>query len=537
MWTNTKAMQAGAGKEGTIYPTFEEFTSSELRQHVGLYIFHGLAPSPKVSDKFRRQADDPVHGRDFIRNYFGVNAGTRHRMFKAFFSVQDPSIKLPPRDKWPNWKVRPLIKWMNFVFPLVWSIGVSFSIDEMTMRFKGKHKDKRRITYKAEGDGFQADALCDAGFTYQVFMRNDPAPKKYTRLGLSPLHSRVMALFDSVEDIHHECWMDNLYNSAAFCKKAFQHPKKVLVSGVTRRGMRGIPKCVQQEVVESKKGQREVRGTVKAAVLRGDDDCPSLVAASGYDAKPVHFLSMSCTSLHWRINKKSVYNVDTGESEPLEFLRLNTIHDYNQKMGGVDIADQLRGTYRLDRWVRNRKWWWSIMYWSFGVMLTNAYVVYLDVNEQKGIKKSKLLSHHNFLKEIALAWIRKDVVGKKRKAECITSTTSTTSVSVLTGDSAFSAISAEEYVHKKGKRLKRINDSSLDPHNGYYKCRLSLQHDHLPEIPKGRHRCLLHRWAGKDCRAQIMYCPTCNVTLCVQCYKPFHTKTDLIRCKIAISNS
>ena len=104
-------------------------------------------------------------------------------MFKAFFSVQDPSIKLPPRDKWPNWKVRPLIKWMNFVFPLVWSIGVSFSIDEMTMRFKGKHKDKRRITYKAEGDGFQADALCDAGFTYQVFMRNDPAPKNILAWG------------------------------------------------------------------------------------------------------------------------------------------------------------------------------------------------------------------------------------------------------------------------------------------------------------------------------------------------------------------
>ena len=92
---------------------------------------------------------------------------------------------------------------------------------------------------------------------------------KYTKVGLSPLHSRVMTLFDSIEDVYHECWMDNLYNSAAFCRHSFLHPKKVMVSGVTQKGMRGIPKCVQQEAVDLVKGQREVRGTVKAAVFKG----------------------------------------------------------------------------------------------------------------------------------------------------------------------------------------------------------------------------------------------------------------------------
>ena len=78
------------------------------------------------------------------------------------------------------------------------------------MRFKGRHRDKRRITYKAENDGFQADALCDDGYTYQVYLRNDPAPKKYLKQGLSPLHSRTMALFDSLEDDYHHVGMDNL---------------------------------------------------------------------------------------------------------------------------------------------------------------------------------------------------------------------------------------------------------------------------------------------------------------------------------------
>eukprot|EP00957_Ditylum_brightwellii_P015356 1155713-Ditylum_brightwellii.AAC.2 len=44
------------------------------------------------------------------------------------------------------------------------------------MRFKGYHRDKKRITYKEERDGFQADALCQDEFIYQVFMHNGPAP-------------------------------------------------------------------------------------------------------------------------------------------------------------------------------------------------------------------------------------------------------------------------------------------------------------------------------------------------------------------------
>ena len=84
-------------------------------------------------------------------------------------------------------------------------------------RFKGQHRDKLRITFKVEGDGFMADALCNDGYCYQIYFRNDPAPKKYIDMGLSPLLARTMFLFDALRDAHHCCGMDNLYNSAAFC--------------------------------------------------------------------------------------------------------------------------------------------------------------------------------------------------------------------------------------------------------------------------------------------------------------------------------
>ena len=41
--------------------------------------------------------------------------------------------------------------------------------DEVTIGCKGRHPDILRITYKKEGDGFQADALADDGYIYAVF--------------------------------------------------------------------------------------------------------------------------------------------------------------------------------------------------------------------------------------------------------------------------------------------------------------------------------------------------------------------------------
>ena len=37
--------------------------------------------------------------------------------------------------------------------------------------------------------------------------------------------------------------------------------------------------------------------------------------------------------------------------EILKFLQLNINDDYNNDMGGFDIADQLRNYYRFDDWM------------------------------------------------------------------------------------------------------------------------------------------------------------------------------------------
>ena len=83
---------------------------------------------------------------------------------------------------------------------------------------------------------------------------------------------------------------------------------------------------VKQKEVKNRKKKIQVKGTVKAAFLQGNKECPDLVASSIYDKKPVHFLSMVCTEIKWVEKIRRVYNVDTGLIKTMKFLRMNNIY-------------------------------------------------------------------------------------------------------------------------------------------------------------------------------------------------------------------
>jgi Transposase IS4/SAP domain len=543
--TNFKAMLSFAGQKGYPYPDCTPFTVDEIKKHLGIYILNGLSPSPRVEMKFNPQSIDEINGNDFVFRSFGPNALRRHKHFKAFFSIQDPRIIAPDRSSKPNWKVEPLLKLMKVASHEAWDLGEVFSIDEQTIGFQGNHKDnKLRITYKAEGDGFQCDALCEGGYTLSFYFRNEPAPAKYLSVGMSPLHSRVMALFDCLKDKYHRCGMDNLYMSAKFARNSFNHPNKVLIAGVTRKGMRGLPQCVMQEEAKNRSDQLKVRGTVKAAILEGDPLCPSLIATSVYDTKPVHFLSMSCNSINWITKERRVFNVDSGGVEGMRFLRLNINDSYNNEMGHVDVSDQLRNYYRFDQWLRKRKWWWSIKQWGLGVLLVNSFIIYKKVMEESGTPVKDCLSQYEFRRLIAMAWIgpaehdpRRSKASSNttfnsptfelRKRKRIEESGSRRSVRICIANSALK--------DNNKNKAHRACDNSLQP-DGKLRCRLRRDLHHWPAPAKNhKQRCCLHRWAAEiEVKAQVIYCHDCNVHLCVSCFKAFHTVPNIVEKKEAL---
>ena len=516
-----------AGNPGYAYPDFKPFTPREIEQHITLYFLQWIAPVPQANMRFKSQRDDPIAGNDLVARVFGKNGGRRHKHFKCFFTLTNPLKVPPPRSENPNYKVYTLLRHMQIVCAEAWDPGVDFSGDEQTIGFQGAHADKLRINYKAEGDGFQTGALCENGYTFAFYFRNQPAPSKYLKQGLSPLHSRIMGLFDVLRHKYHRVQFDNLYLSAKFCRASWNHPKKVLVAGVTRKGGRGIPSCVKQEELVNKKEIMKARGTVKAAILKGDGDCPNLVAVSVYDTKPVHFLSMKCDSIKWVVKTKLVYCNETGRREPMKFLRLNVNNDYNQDMGHVDVSDQLRNQYRFDHWMRKRKWWWSFWFWGMGVLKVNAYVCYVDFMKEQGVPQQQILTHYEFRKQIALAWLDADQYWpdkyqyKKRKDP-----PTATDATVRPTRAATLQATIES------SRPGRVCDKSLDGLHGKLRCRVDTSVSHFPVRLKSRQvYCSLHRWATSGdmkYRGGITKCSHCNVALCHECFTIFHSEQNIV---------
>ena len=98
--------------------------------------------------------------------------------------------------------------------------------------------------------------------------------------------------------------MDNLYNSATFFKAAYNHEKKVLTHGVTRKLMIGILSCIKQKELNTKKSHIETRGTEKESVLKGYPKLTKIIEASVYDTKTVYYISMVSEDLKWVVKEK-----------------------------------------------------------------------------------------------------------------------------------------------------------------------------------------------------------------------------------------
>ena len=563
-WTNTKARMSNAGLGGK-YDDFTDFTLDEIMKHVGLYLYHGLAPSPQIEMKFQSEVSDPVNGSNFIHKAFGGLPGKsvrRHKHFKSFFALVDPTISTPSRDTHPNWKVHPLLKHMLQVSQAAVFLGRNLSCDEQTIGFQGQHKSKQRITYKKEGDGFLADCICSNGYTYAFYFRHQKASDGFiTNTMCSPLHGRVIGLISQLPDKNYTLCMDNLYMSAKFARLCLMMPQKVMIHGVTRPSMRGVPAVVKQVEVTSKVQLAKVRNTVKVAVLKGDSVCNNLVCVSLYDSKPIYLLSNACTEVKWVKKIRKVYSTKYQKYVMISFNRLNVVDFYNKNMGNVDIADQLRNTYRCDgQWHRNRKWWWAIWWWGFQTLLTNSYIVY--VRYHKMHDSTNFVTHYEYIKIIALAWIDQEEYWpepKKQKRhlsevpdeELIIKEARQTRARRGGRTSPMSETS-EEGTQKRTRLLRAtptkgpkrhnasVTDISLHPSKGSLMCRLATNCQHIPvKSRSNRPRCQLHRWArGRDRVAvmnQIIGCSICCVDLCVPCFGVFHKEANLIDMKDTIA--
>ena len=129
------------------------------------------------------------------------------------------------QKQYPNLRVQPLLLLMVFIFTLIWMLGVAVSIDEITMRFKSHHADKKWWCKKKKVMDYR-HMLFVRKYTHIKYLYAIILCKNiYLSKSMFPLQARVMPSFNTVEEKYHQCEMYNIYNSGAFSKAVYNHEK------------------------------------------------------------------------------------------------------------------------------------------------------------------------------------------------------------------------------------------------------------------------------------------------------------------------
>ena len=163
--------------------------------------------------KLKPQQVDKLHANYFIHNLFGPNANRRHNKFKGLFEFQNHMIKPPPKKKFQFW-------------------GCSLFLFQWNLYFHSLNA-WCRLFHRWNDHAFQRSPcgqklLCKKkkvmDYRHMLFIRNNTHIKYLcAMILLLPLHTRVMAFFDTVEGKHHQCAMYNLCKSGGFFKAAYKH--------------------------------------------------------------------------------------------------------------------------------------------------------------------------------------------------------------------------------------------------------------------------------------------------------------------------
>ena len=120
---------------------------------------------------------------------------------------------------------------------------------------------------------------------------------------------------------------------------------------------------------------------------------------------------------------------------------------------------------------------------------------------------------------------------------------SSAKVEILAGRTHSSNTSEVDKTHQRGHR---INDASLDATAGELRMRLDADFHYPVPSPANKYPpCSLCRWALKDGDsrdtrirgASVSTCDKCNVSLCLACFKPFHTLANVEKLKSEVKKN
>ena len=339
-------------------------TADETWRYLAVRIRQGIVVLPDLH----------MYWQDDYRDSYIVQLMTRDRfhLLHRNFHISKPARRAQRQTVVE--KTAPFYHQCQRLFKAYYQPGREMALDETMIRFQGRSSWITVIKGKPVPVGYKLYTVASDGYLLDFRIYRGKGGYDSPQ---NVLHHVVVDLVQHWQGANRWLFFDNLYTSPDLCDELLQ--MGIRSCGTCRPNRAGLPADLKTERQRLGKGEF-------VCWQRGQLGC-----VLWNDARPTAFL---CT--HRRVD--SVTHIPASDHMPAT-RRLSVAMDYNKNKGHVDVADQLRSYYVVER--RGRRTWPALAWWLLDSCINNAYKLWCL---QTGTKPELLHFREQLLRQIAAAY-------------------------------------------------------------------------------------------------------------------------------------
>lgn len=329
--------------ENSFLAVWKNTTRNEIWNFIALLLWIGLNQKPSFHDYWCKS---PLYSNPKIINASNISRTRFQSLLSSLHFANNEDMQ--NRDD-RLYKLNPLLDALRSNFQKFVVPQQKVCIDESMIGFKGRLKFRQYIKNKRHRYGIKVYKLClSGGYTYnfQVYVGKDTEVKGEAASNV------VLKLMEPLPEEGRIVFTDNFYTSVSLAEKLLS--KKIFLVGTLRKNRKGNPKHVIKKKL--KKGNLVVR------------EKKGVMIAKWKDKRDAIFLSTFSKPVLEEVTHKK--------------LKPNTIIEYNQAKGFVDLSDQMTSYGNLFR--KTLKWYHKVAFdFILNVAVVNAYGYYKEITKKR----------------------------------------------------------------------------------------------------------------------------------------------------------
>lgn len=340
-------------------------TSAEAKAFLGMNYVMGYHVLPTFRSYW---SSDPDMGVPFIANVMPLNRFEEIRRNLHFSDNNNEPLRTQPSyDR--AYKIRPVLDHFNESFQNAMSNTKTQAIDEHMIKFKGHNIMRQYIKNKPVKWGFKMWCRADSSTGY-LFQFDLYTGRKQGGAETGLGESVVLQLTNGLEGLGCELYFDNFFNSPNL-----QHTlayRNIRACGTVRSNRKNIPKNVPVDKTMQ-------RGQIFTTSSQG------ISFIKWMDNKAVFMLTNFLSPIPTTTVKRRVQR----SGEKINVTCPEIIAKYNNNMGGVDLMDQRKVCYEVDRKAKI-KFYLRLFFDLLDIAMNNAYIVFSKLHENRQIEGTLL---------------------------------------------------------------------------------------------------------------------------------------------------